>query len=497
VKHVTIIFFVSLLTFATRLSAQQDEVRLQQILSDLYQTFGNYQFEKPSILLSDSEEMGAGYFQATNTIRVEKKLLEVCRSLGNDSTAALYFVLGHELTHFYQEALTKQRLTTNFLAYTEQVEATYRLEKDADLQGAFLSYLCGQNIRSGLPRLIEALYRSYALNDRLLTGYPPKRQRLHTADQTLELQDRMVMIYDNSVALMVLGEYDFAREGFQSLQEYYHGYEVRYNIGLCALLEAIYFPAKNVDPYFFPIEISEVSRIHKPGAIEGEKDLDLAEMWQREILLNMARTSFIEVQRINPTYIPSYLGFTIVLTLQRDFDGARKVLEKTMSIPGGKAYRYELMLLEAIINAMNGQVELAEEIFREITRNGPSKLQRLAALNLERLRAMPSRSSMKPSDDRNQTSRMKPESNPILLTNGTHLYQESDGASSYFTYIGNKRSLVLERHRVDKSSKSPGPGAVLFQGSHYDFYFFPETGSYWKVTGEKVVEEGTLQSGND
>ena len=493
VKTLTLLFLFNLLLLAQTGFTQHQDAFLEEIVLKLYQTFGNDRYDRPRVMVVGGDQMGAGYYSKEKTIKVEQKLLDVCRSQGKDSTAALYFILGHELTHFYQEVLSKGTGTTNFMAFTEHTNASYKSEREADLQGAFLSYLSGYKIDEVLPGLLEDLYTAYNL-DKPLAGYPTKRQRLHAAGESLELCNRLKTIYDNSVALMVLGHYTFAREGFQTLLSNYQGYEIKYNIGLSALLEAIYLTERNVDPYFFPVEINVVSRLHKPPVLKGGKDLNIDEMWDRNRLFDMAKNYFTEVQRVNPTYIPAYIGYVIILTLETDFEGAKKVLEKTLSVPGNKRYRYELMLTEAIIEALKGHLDVAREVMLEILEDGPDELAELASLNLDRLDDMTSLEIRHRIEEVgiNKESIHVPEGKPILLSNGTSMYEREGDSGKYYTYVGNSKSLALHRSQVDKNWIPLKGSFKIYHGNGFRFALFPEKKEYWKIKGDKVLEIGTI-----
>ena len=72
------------------------------VWNNLISSIGNNNPRAPELVLKTSEQNPASYNPKTSTVRIEKKVLEICYSFGNDSLNALAYILAHELGHHYQ-----------------------------------------------------------------------------------------------------------------------------------------------------------------------------------------------------------------------------------------------------------------------------------------------------------------------------------------------------------------------------------------------------------
>lgn len=64
---------------------------------------GDFRRGLPRLIVMDRVSRIASYRSSDNTLILELKAYNICSSFGKDADAALAFLLGHELTHFYQE----------------------------------------------------------------------------------------------------------------------------------------------------------------------------------------------------------------------------------------------------------------------------------------------------------------------------------------------------------------------------------------------------------
>ncbi|MFT5647622.1 MAG: hypothetical protein ACI976_002314, partial [Aureispira sp.] len=87
-----------------------------KIYQQLKKAIGDQRTTLPKLLILNREKRVAAYREMDNSIIIEKKAYDICQSMGVQAESALAFLIGHELTHFYQQTDWKRNSrTTHFL----------------------------------------------------------------------------------------------------------------------------------------------------------------------------------------------------------------------------------------------------------------------------------------------------------------------------------------------------------------------------------------------
>lgn len=369
---------------ALSLAAQQEQAVAERILTTLYDRTGNYQVPRPAVQVIEGSELVAAYLPQKNTIFIEKKAIEVTRSFGKDSLSALAFLLGHELTHCFQEI----GWATNFLAYDKSYKGSAAKERTADIQGAFCAKLAGFNTLELIQPLIDRLYDAYQLKGITLTGYPTMEDRKSTSGNVEELIDELWHIYQMANYLTVVGNYAVAAQNYEYILEYYIGREVYNNLGILYALQAMNFSGKNVDPYIYPFELSPKTRLERTRA----ERLTPAEQQTRRQLLENARKYFEASVKLHPSYIPvqiNLLGLQVqegrYLTVIQQYESGQT--EAKLKLLGASPKQLaEAQLIAAIAYTISGafnpdHLNLARSLYTELSNSSNLQIQQLATLN--------------------------------------------------------------------------------------------------------------------
>ena len=360
-----LLLFISSQGFTNPLMKEVSE----QVLDNLYKANGNQIFLKPKIKITNDEKNGALFLRRANTIELSKKAYRTCQSFGKDSLSALAFILGHELAHSYETELEEE--TTSFLAYDRHLHGRTFFEEAADLQGVFMAYLAGYKTLDIMPQVIDKIYDEFGLNSNL-SGYPPLLERQNTTKKVQKMTKELVHIYEAGNYLLAIGKYDMAVSCFEHVENWYKGREVYNNLGVSLTYLAMNFSEKNAEALLFPLEVNWSTRMKKPLAERGSKDLDPEERRLRESYLIAAEKHFATASKMNPQYILPEINIMCVLILKGEHQGAidyytsHGLLKKAQFLNEAQTYRQRIRLVLALAYAYNNEGEKAVRIWEDI-----------------------------------------------------------------------------------------------------------------------------------
>ncbi len=286
----------------------------EQVLKNLYLTYGDRQRPCPKLLFTDDNQ-GPRYRESAQTIVLDGRSIEVCRSFGRDSVSALAFIIGHELAHFFHSKHHGHKAEFSYLAFDRGKHGDAEQERLADVQGIFNAYLAGYRTTAILPKVIAKLYESYQLKSKL-EGYPSLPERQRTSAEVLATVDTLTQLYETANYLTALGQYELAAASYQYILRYYPGREVYNNLGASHALHAMFCSAKSPDAYQYPLELDTDSRLTRPRARGGESELTDSERALRKRLLAEAEKALKTAGWLDPSYFPVDVNLLCVLALQ-------------------------------------------------------------------------------------------------------------------------------------------------------------------------------------
>ena len=367
-----------LLTCVSEMSAIEELEHMrkisQEVLDKLYKVTSNkrFNFTPPTVVVKDEKNAVAAFYPLKNEVVLEKAAYEICRGFDKDSLSALAFILGHELTHSFQMEIMKNKQQTSYMAYHNHYEGSHKLEKGADISGAFNAYLAGYKTEGIVGSLISQLYEVYQL-DNQITNYPSKQERMHTAEEVAGIVKDLIQIFEMAAYLSSIGEYKFAAASYEKVLEYYEGREIYNNLGVCYALQAMTFSDKDKDLYLFPFEFDQNSRIKKPKTDVGGKDVDEREKRMRIKYLNRALKYLNEALSLDQTYFAADINIVCVKTLLEDYVGAIGHYEtKGMKLRGememSKIYEQRSKMALAIAYAKSENLN-ADKLFATLSKS--------------------------------------------------------------------------------------------------------------------------------
>lgn|GEM_PF-737411 len=362
----------------------------EQVLKNLYLTYGDRQRPCPKLLFTDDNQ-GPRYRESAQTIVLDERSMEVCRSFGRDSVSALAFIIGHELVHFFHSKHHDHKAEYSYLVFDRGKHGDAEQERLADVQGIFNAYLAGYRTTAILPKVIAKLYESYQLKSKL-DGYPSLSERQRTSAEVLATVDTLAQLYETANFLTAIGQYELAAASYQYILRYYPGREVYNNLGACHALHALFCSAKSPDAFQYPLEIDTDSRLTRPRARGGESELTDSERALRKQLLLEAEKALKTAGRLDPTYFPVDVNLLCVLALQgksgeavRHWDTHR--IAASTKISATQKNRARLALGIGLAQTSEaGEREQASRIFQDIAKQkADPALASMAAYNLKAL----------------------------------------------------------------------------------------------------------------
>jgi tetratricopeptide (TPR) repeat protein len=365
------VFYVRL-TLGQTISFQQQQVQI--VFDKLFDALGNDISKKPKIDYNRESKVDAKYNTNDNDIQVYSGLYKLCQSMGSDSTNALAFVLGHELTHFFQH----QKGDKFFSKSTKEVDSSIDTiaEYNADVRGAFHAYYAGYKIKDIVPKFIEELYKTKHFGEKI-RKYATKATRMKVAMLAQNKIDTMVQVYEFANYMNVVGYFDAAIAGYNYIEKDYPGKEIYNNI---AVAYANYVQkelplVKLDDPmYAYPMYIDRLAGFVGNRGEDIENDEE--KMKLRVEQLNLAMQNLDKAIKLDPNYNTSKINRLCILFLQgkrENLPSQINALKNTIKTPldleklrlmesivliDGKQKDKAKMLLTALLNSKNENIKI-------------------------------------------------------------------------------------------------------------------------------------------
>jgi hypothetical protein len=378
--------------YIDNLNQTEDYDHILKIYERLVEAKGDKRMPVPQLNLRNEEGYVASMDYRLLDISLEKKAYDIAKKYGDEAIA---FLLAHELIHHYEKHGWRNQFsdevsdmeTGKLLALIDDGVAN---EVQADVLGGFLAYSAGYGIFDKGDVLINDLYQSYAMKDKI-SGYPSKKDRIELAKRNKTQIERLAAIFEAASYLTIIGKYDQAYTYYGYLLNRYQSRELYNNAGLTCLLAAVSKIEPKLMrfeyPLFFDIEFTGSAR-NTDQVVEAQK------------LLNEATTHFETAILMNPKVLTSYINkvscYIIGHLLGNDSDQKNSLLAKAkyvidIEIPSiiaqndaisYNSYTNQIAILNSIISFYDNNLDLAKSLLKEPIADGNEIAQRnLNALN--------------------------------------------------------------------------------------------------------------------
>lgn len=382
--------------------------KARKVYERLCDARGDLRYPAPIFLLTKEEGVVAKIsYDKPEKIYLSLKAFKVCESFKHQSEAAIAFLLGHELTHYYEKhawrwefansknnlkikreldslsrILTqdpKQKLTKDAAAFESLIHEFdhVALEAQSDYLGGFLVYSAGFGIFDKGDTLIQKLYKEFKLDDNM-EGYITRSERETMNRQSAARMKDLVEIFDMANLLSAIGRYPEAYQYYRFILSEYQSRELYNNVGATAMMQALKLFTSDEQGYRYPIQMDlEMAKSRGDEAVE-----------KRTKLLNQAILHFDAAISMDPNYAPAFLNKACALALLDDYKRAYFYADvETRSVALGQ-YAGLLKDVEVLLGILDAKTKTTEGIASAKKRFATIAAQKggeLAAYNLEKL----------------------------------------------------------------------------------------------------------------
>jgi len=395
----------------TKMEETPEFKKALKVYERLREARGDFRYPVPDFFMTQQKGQVASInYGPPIEIFLEEAAYKVCASFGDKADAAIAFLLGHELAHYYEKHGWRSDFGTNYshLGISKQLDTLYKeleastegkkihktllrfdtlshqyedvaMEAQADYLGGFLAYSAGYGLFDDGDKLIGRLYDEYGMKQNS-EGYVTRSEREGMSKTASERMKTLVDVFEMANMLTAIGRYDDANLFYRYVLMEYQGREIYNNVGVTYLLFALkeYFKEDELK-FRFPIQLDLAMATHR-GSDETK---------ERNRLLEQAIQHFDAAISMDPNYSPAYLNKACAYALMdentrayfyADVEG-RKAASKnkdTLAINN-------LEILLGILDYRNGNTDKAKERFTmaKATNKG------LAEYNLAKLNNLP------------------------------------------------------------------------------------------------------------
>lgn len=367
---------------------QQD---VQEIYQNLKNTIGDRRQDWPKVQVWSITDRVASFVPLDNTIYIDQQTLDICKTFGGKYKDALAFIIGHELTHFYQEHQWKELgFVSHFLVDKTNFQEHLEHEKQADIYGTFIAQQSGYQTIRLVPAILDKIYQAYQLNKTATLEYPSLSERKKLAEEACHLATDLVNVYQTANYAMVLGKYEEAHFLYDYVRQSLQFKELYFNLGMNNLLQYYYWQPDLQLGYDFEIDpsipITRNDQTRHPIA-----------------LLKEAKESFQKIlTQYDAKYFPAQLHLITILDWQNDKTGATQQIN-TLGNDVTPKNQASLFLTIGNFHARNGQPALANDFYQRVASISTANLatKKLALDNLNYLKTK-------------KSSKQKPPQHPAL-----------------------------------------------------------------------------------
>lgn len=331
---------------------------VQRIYSRLTQAPGNKNMPVPRLEISKVKHRAAYVSYSKTLIVIEEEAIQACRRFGD---AAVAFLLGHELTHYYEKHAWSEVLigsNPDLGVGTELRKVSLRnkimWETQADYSGGFRAYLAGYGFFHRGDELLDEIYRVYGLPDSI-KGYPTLSERKELTRSSTKRIEKLVDALEMANLLTVTGSFKEANAFYDYVLKEYQSPEVLNNRGVAMVLDVLHNFPENHLKYVLPIQIQMGNR---PVHFNTRNALD-AIPGQQQLL--QAIEYFDQAINLDKNYAPAFLNKACVYALLRDSRRARFIADVEAREKAGNNAKTlaDIEVLLAIIDASNGEYDSA------------------------------------------------------------------------------------------------------------------------------------------
>lgn len=392
---------------ATKIKGTPEHEKALKVYERLREARGDFRYPVPDFYLT-SKETVAEIMYEENSIYLGEKAFQVCETFGADAEAAMAFLLGHELTHYYEKHAWRGNFSADHseLSIMKTMDSLFQdilksadrsmrtkllrfdtlalslseieLETQSDYLGGFLAYSAGYGSFSKGDELIRRLYDKFGLPAEM-PGYVTRSEREAMSRQSAARMNDLVEIFEMANLLTATGQYEEAYRFYRKVLVEYQSREVYNNVGAAAMLHSLKYFTANELKFRYPIQLD----------LEMANSRGPEEEAARNKLLRQAILHFDAAISLDPNYAPAYLNKACAFALLGDKNRAYFYADVEARAASSGKYSGLLTDVEILLGILDAQADnkdKAKERLQTAAQNDPKGL---AAYNLSVLNSTP------------------------------------------------------------------------------------------------------------
>jgi tetratricopeptide (TPR) repeat protein len=333
--------------------------RCEKVYKKLLNAIGDNRKTLPDLLVTKRKKRVASYRIKDNVILIEKAAYDICEKMGADSESALAFLIGHELTHYYQKAdWGRSGEICHFLLKSEILKQYSSEDEEADSYSGFISYLAGLRTLEIIPDFLEKIYKDYNFNNKI-DGYPDLEDRKKVIYIVQRKVRKYIQMYESANYYLAVGWNYRAISCYKYLLEFIKTKELYNNAGVVSLAAAIEHPENDGYSFLYPIDIDLSNVFKRSYSLEDRqgKLLKDAEEYIKKALI------------LDESYCTSYVNLACVYDLMGNATDALTTLNIASNLSSNNLEEAKISIIRGIVYAHNNQIKKANEHFETATQH--------------------------------------------------------------------------------------------------------------------------------
>ena len=325
----------------------------EKVYKKLLNSIGDNRKTLPDLLVTERKKRVASYRSKDNVILIEKLAYDICEKMGADSESALAFLIGHELTHYYQKADWGRSGEICHFLLNNEIHKKYSSEdEEADSYSGFISYLAGLRTLEIIPDFLEKIYKGYDFNNKL-DEYPDLEERKKVIYIVQRKVRKYIQMYESANYYLAVGWNYRAISCYTYLLEFIKTKELYNNAGVVSLAAAIEHPENDGYSFLYPINIDLSNVFERSYTLEG----------RQEKLLKDAENYIKKALTLDKSYCTSYINLACVYDLMGNVTDALTTLNMASNLSSNNLEEAKISIIRGIVYAHNNQIQKANEHF--------------------------------------------------------------------------------------------------------------------------------------
>lgn len=340
------------------------------VFNDLINANGSIKIA-PVLEFSKANETVVAIYVSTPkpTVKIDKKLLDICSKMGKDSLNALAIVLSHELAHYYNDhtfcydfSFAHKGTAISKTLIKISPDSKKEKEVQADYQGLWYALMADYEPIAIFDKTFDNIYKAYNLPE-VMPGYPTKVERKQLKNTVLLKIEKLAPIFSSGLILSKNQYFNEAKDCFEFLLQTLPTQENFNNAGMAYLSMAISNKTPETIPFAYPIYNDSHSLLIDNFKKNGTKGVNGEDETTTQEYFVKAKKYFEKAISLNSNYLEAILNLSSLHSINDNQEAAIGLLN---SLQKDIQKNEKVLLIKAIANFKMKNENLAERLFTKL-----------------------------------------------------------------------------------------------------------------------------------